>query len=65
MQLNNRLNIGSVPDAHYQAIERERPDKFRKLQEATRSAQALMDQHDGGKIAMVKFFTCSQPVHLG
>ncbi|KAL2102193.1 hypothetical protein ACEWY4_001361 [Coilia grayii] len=30
------------------AIERERPDKFRKLQEATRSAQALMDQHDGG-----------------
>ncbi|XP_062373471.1 dystrophin [Sardina pilchardus] len=30
------------------AIERERPDKFRKLQEATRSAQALMDQHDEG-----------------
>ncbi|KAI4901901.1 hypothetical protein NFI96_022255 [Prochilodus magdalenae] len=37
---------GSVADLYDKvlAIDRERPDKFRKLQEATRSAQALVDQ---------------------
>ncbi|XP_028837014.1 dystrophin isoform X3 [Denticeps clupeoides] len=41
---------GNVSDLHdkVQAIERERPDKLRKLQDATRSAQALVDQLDGG-----------------
>uniref|UniRef100_A0AAY4E7K9 Dystrophin n=1 Tax=Denticeps clupeoides TaxID=299321 RepID=A0AAY4E7K9_9TELE len=39
---------GNVSDLHdkVQAIERERPDKLRKLQDATRSAQALVDQLD-------------------
>uniref|UniRef100_A0A8K9WVR4 Dystrophin n=1 Tax=Oncorhynchus mykiss TaxID=8022 RepID=A0A8K9WVR4_ONCMY len=37
---------GSVQELHDKvlAIERERPEKLRKLQEATRSAQALLDQ---------------------
>ncbi|XP_063072868.1 dystrophin isoform X2 [Engraulis encrasicolus] len=42
------------------AIERERPDKFRKLQEATRSAQALMDQHDGGGPITENIYTAAQ-----
>ncbi|KAL1021783.1 hypothetical protein UPYG_G00017880 [Umbra pygmaea] len=37
---------GSIQDLHDKvlAIERERPEKLRKLQEATRSAQTLLDQ---------------------
>ncbi|KAJ8003692.1 hypothetical protein DPEC_G00150960 [Dallia pectoralis] len=37
---------GSIQELHDKvlAIDRERPEKFRKLQEATRSAQALLDQ---------------------
>jgi len=33
----------------FEAIDREKPEKFRKLQEATRSAQALVDQLTNGK----------------
>lgn len=32
----------------FEAIDREKTEKFRKLQEATRSAQALMDQLTSG-----------------
>ncbi|XP_038572139.1 dystrophin isoform X4 [Micropterus salmoides] len=37
---------GSIQDLHdkVQAIERERPEKYRKLQEATRTAQTLVEQ---------------------
>lgn len=35
--------------AIFEAIDREKPEKFRKLQEATRSAQALVDQLTSGK----------------
>uniref|UniRef100_A0AAY5F0V5 Dystrophin n=1 Tax=Electrophorus electricus TaxID=8005 RepID=A0AAY5F0V5_ELEEL len=42
---------GSVADLYEKvlAIDREKPDKLRKLQEATRSAQALVDQLTNGQ----------------
>uniref|UniRef100_A0A8B9K382 Dystrophin n=1 Tax=Astyanax mexicanus TaxID=7994 RepID=A0A8B9K382_ASTMX len=42
---------GSVADLYDKvlAIDKERPEKFRKLQEATRSAQALVDQLTNGQ----------------
>ncbi|XP_053170341.1 dystrophin isoform X2 [Scomber japonicus] len=40
---------GSIQELHdkVQAIERERPEKYRKLQEATRTAQTLVEQGNG------------------
>lgn len=38
-----------ILSAIFEAIDREKPEKFRKLQEATRSAQALVDQLTSGK----------------
>lgn len=38
-----------IPSFVFEAIDREKPEKFRKLQEATRSAQALVDQLTSGK----------------
>ncbi|KAJ8253066.1 hypothetical protein GJAV_G00208740 [Gymnothorax javanicus] len=45
-EFSERGKQGSVTDLRdrVQVIEREKPEKFRKLQEATRSAQALVDQ---------------------
>ncbi|TNM94218.1 hypothetical protein fugu_002394 [Takifugu bimaculatus] len=49
---------GSIQELHdkVQAIERERPEKYRKLQEATRTAQTLVEQGHSGMEQRVELF---------